>query len=128
MGFAPQGTAEAKVAEISKVADVVNELSDTVASTTSTLAAGGEYTSDAFTVDGWRTIVGNVYSDVPGKLIVEQRSDGANWDAREEIPYGGGRRVPFEVQVVGNEARVRYVNNSYSAQSDFRLHVRLRRV
>lgn len=103
----------------------LNPLSDIKAFTTTTLAAGATFTSPTFPTQGFGRIVGSCFADVAGTLRIEQRNDGANWDARNEISYGAGSLLAFDVAVVGNEARIVYVNGA-TAQATFRLYSRLR--
>lgn len=104
-----------------------NELSDIVASTTTPLGANATYTSPQFVTAGWGKIVGSCYADQPGTLRVEQRNDGVNWDVRSEFSYSAGALLGFSVEVVGNEARIVFINGA-TAQTVFRLYCRLRRV
>lgn len=117
----------AKSTDVSAVRDRINELSDVVSFTTTPLAAGASFTGTAFTVAGWGRIVGSCYSDQAGTLRVEQRNDGVNWDVRSEFSYSAGALLGFSVEVVGNEARIVFINGA-TAQTVFRLYCRLRRI
>jgi hypothetical protein len=104
-----------------------NKVSAIVASTTALLAAAGEYISDAFSLESNGRIIGSCFADQDGTLYIEQRNDGTNWDIRSEFTYTASDRLGFSVEVVGNEARIRFVNGG-TPQGTFRLNARLRRV
>jgi len=105
----------------------LNGLSAVLDSTTAVLAIDGVFTGVTMPAAGWGRIVGSCYADVAGTLRVEQRNDGVNWDVRSSFAYAAGDLMGFSVEVVGNEARVVYVNGA-TAQTAFRLHVRARRI
>ena len=117
----------AKSVDVSAVRDRINELSAVVSYTTTPLAAGASFTGTAFSTAGWGRIVGSCYSDQGGTLYVDQRNDGLNWDVRSAFSYAAGSLMGFSVEVVGNEARLVYVNGA-TAQTVFRLYCRLRRI
>ena len=114
-------------ATLAAVRDRINELSAVLDSTTAVLAAAGTFTGLTLAVSGYGRIVGSCYADVAGTLRVEQRNDGTNFDVRSEFAYAAGALLGFSVEVVGNEARLVYVNGA-TAQLAFRLYTRARRI
>lgn len=105
----------------------VNDLSAIQDSSIVALGGGAVYTGAAFNADGWGRIVGSILADQNGTLNVEQRNDGVNWDVVAAIAYTANIQQGYSIEVVGNEARLRYVNGGV-AQAVFRLYGRLRRM
>ena len=95
-------------------------------STTTTLAANGEWTSSSVDCLGARPYTTKIYiicySDVDGTIYVEYSPDNSNWDGSESISYTGGSTPAITpVKVKGRYARIRYVNGA-TAQTTFRLY------
>ena len=108
-------------------AEIKNKVSAVLDSTIIPLVAADTYTGGAFTVDEYARIVGSIYSDVAGMLYVDQRNDGVNWDVMTTIPYTAAAKAGFSVEVVGIQARLRYVNGAVN-QAAFQLYARARRI
>ena len=104
-----------------------NKVSAVLDSTVAALGIAGTYTGAAFGVESYARIIGSCYSDVAGTLYIEQRNDGTNWDVQSSFAYAAGELMGFSVEVVGNEARIRYTNGGV-AQTTFRLYARARRI
>ena len=93
-----------------------------IGSTTTPLAASGEWTSPVDSLMETGRIVGSVYADVDGTLYVEQSPDNSNWDIVDSFSITGGSGIGFSVEKVAQYARVRYVNGA-TDQTVFRLYV-----
>jgi hypothetical protein len=106
---------------------MANDLSDVKVSTTTPLDADATFTSSSFETAGYGKIVGSVFADQPGTLHVDQSNDETNWDSRSTFSISANTATGFVVDVVGNYARIVYENGS-TAQTVFRLYVRLRRI
>jgi len=106
---------------------ITNDLSDLVASTTTPLGANASFTSPTFDLNGWGKIVGSVFTNQPGTLKIQQSNDGINFDAESVFSITSNTPTGFIVDVVGNIGRVVYTNGA-TAQTIFRLFVRLRRI
>jgi hypothetical protein len=98
----------------------------TYVSTTTTLAAGGSWTS------AWIDCLGSMprakkiyitcYSDQSGTIYIDYSPDGTNVDGSESISYTGGTTPAIAaVEVKGRYARIRYVNGT-TDQTVFRLY------
>jgi len=117
------------VSAVSQVvsAEFKNKISAIVASTIIPLAAGATYISSAFSLEDSARIIGSCFADQDGTLYIEQRNDSINWDVRSEFTYTASERLGFSVEVVANEARIRFVNGA-TPQGAFRFYARLRRI
>lgn len=117
------------VSAVSQVisAEFKNKISAIVASTTAILGADASYVGSAFALEDSARIIGSCFANQAGTLYVEQRNDGTNWDVQSEFTYAASERLGFSVEIVGNEARIRFTNGGV-AQTIFRLYARLRRV
>jgi hypothetical protein len=94
--------------------------------TTTTLAAGGTWTSAWVDCLGSppraRRIYTTLYSDQSGTMFIDYSPDGTNVDASESYSYTGGSTYAIgPIEVKGRYARVRYVNGN-TDQSVFRLY------
>jgi len=92
-------------------------------STTTPLLADATFTGEAVMTNGFGIIYVNVYSDqasATNGLIVEQSTDGTNWDFNDiyTIPATTGKT--FSVQPSGRYIRVKYINGD-TDQTEFRL-------
>jgi len=67
------------------------------------------YTSNTHVVSHFRYIVGHVFSDQDGIQYVEFSRDGTNWYGQGECAYTGGDNKGYQVPVLGNYMRVRFV-------------------
>lgn len=92
-----------------------------IGSTTTPLAASGEWISPVDSLMETGRIVGSVYADVDGTLYVEQSPDNTNWDIVDSFSITGGSGIGFSVEKVAQYARVRYVNGA-ADQTVFRLY------
>jgi hypothetical protein len=68
-------------------------------------------------------IVGLVFSDVAGSLLVEQGIDGTNWDYDTTIAVSANTGVAFKHDVYAPYVRLTYTNGA-TPQTAFRLHAR----
>lgn len=92
------------------------------ASTSIPLAANGTYTSSTESTSYTGRIVGTVFADVGGTLIIEQSPDNTNWDLQDSYSVQANVGLGFSVEKVASYARVRYVNGP-TAQTVFRLYI-----
>jgi len=97
-------------------------------STSATLTSGATFTGSATEVLKYGIIFINVKSDVASDtdgLIIEQSSDGVNWDHDDvyTVPAGVGKN--YSINPYAKYIRVKYVNGS-SNQSYFRLQTLLK--
>lgn len=91
-------------------------------STTTALGASGTYTTATpFSLTPYKTIVGSVYSDQSGTLLVEQSWDNTNWDVQSSISVTGGTGQGFDITIVAPKGRLSYTNGT-AAQTVFRLY------
>jgi hypothetical protein len=109
-------------------AEMKNFVSAVKDSTTTVLGDGATYTGDEFSTVEYGKIIGSCYANRAGTLYVDQRNDGTNWDIRDTFNYAAADTLGFEVDVLGNEARVVFTNDAGAAQTAFRLYARLRRM
>lgn len=96
-------------------------------STTAALAASAAYTSSSYPSAGWGRIVGTVFADQAGTLLVEQSSDNANWDTSSSFAVTASTGLGYSVEVVAPYWRLNYTNGA-TAQTTFRLYGWLRRI
>lgn len=92
------------------------------ASTSIPLAANGTYTSSTESTSYTGRIVGTVFADAAGTLIIEQSPDSTNWDLQDSYSVQANVGLGFSVEKVASYARVRYVNGP-TAQTVFRLYI-----
>ena len=103
-----------------------NDLKGPIVYTTTPLDANQTFTSDLFSTAGYGKIVGTVYSDQDGILLVGQSPDGTNIDCISTFYISANGEYGFVVDVVAPYFSVKYINGSV-AQNVFRLYVFLRR-
>jgi hypothetical protein len=104
-----------------------NDLKGPIVYTTTPLDANQSFTSDLYSTSGYGKIVGTVYTDQDGVLLVGQSPDGTNIDCISRFEIIGGGNWGFVVDVVAPYFGIKYINGSV-AQTVFRLYVFLRRV
>lgn len=97
-------------------------------STSTPLAGGGSFTGTATDISKYGIVFINVYADVASAtdgLVIEQSSDGTNWDHDDSytIPAGTGKN--FSINPYAQYMRIRYTNGA-GAQSAFRLQTILK--
>src|SRR5688572_30165098 len=68
-------------------------------------------------------VVGLVFADQAGSLIIEQSADGSNWDLQETIAVVANTGQGFKKDLYAPYVRVRYVNGA-TPQTVFRLTAR----
>jgi hypothetical protein len=91
-------------------------------STTTALAANGTYTTpSAFSLSGYDKIVGSVFADQAGTLLIEQSWDGTHWDVVSTVNVSANSGQGFSIDVVAPNGRLVYTNGS-TAQTTFRLY------
>jgi len=96
--------------------------------TTAPLGASDPFTSDVLDVGGNARLTGTVFSDQGGTLVVQQSSDGANWDTDSQtVTVTGGTGAEFSVEIVAPYAQLVYTNGA-TAQTEFRLYAFTRSV
>lgn len=116
-----------RIGTVNTIQETYNKLSSVLDSTTTTLLASESYEGASFTSGGYAWIVGSLYADQDGTLKIQQSNDGTSWDVEDSISYTAEEKTGFSYEVVGNTARVVYVNGA-TDQTVFRLYVRARRV
>lgn len=119
--------AASETQSFSITSELKNKVSAIVDSTTTALGIALTYTGTAFSLEEYGRIIGNCFANQDGTLYIDQRNDGTNWDVRSTIAYTANDPMGFTVEVVGNEARVVFLNGGV-AQATFRLYARLRRI
>lgn len=119
--------AASETQSFSITAELKNKISAIVDSTIAALGIAATYTGAAFSVEEYGRIIGSCFADQDGTLYIDQRNDGTNWDYRETIAYTANELIGFSIEVMGNEARIVFLNGAV-AQTAFRLFARLRRV
>lgn len=95
--------------------------------TTTALAANGVYTSPQMSIKGYARITGTMYSDQSGTLLVNQSSDGVNYDVDSSIALTASTPTSFSVEIVAPYAELKFTNGA-TAQTTFRLYSFLRRI
>ena len=103
-----------------------NDLKGPIVYTTTPLGANESFTSDLYSTAGYGKIVGTVFSDQDGTLLIGQSPDGTNIDCISTFYIFANGAYGFVVDVVAPYFSVKYENGS-QAQSVFRLYVFLRR-
>lgn len=92
-------------------------------SSTTPLTSGATFTGTATLTNGYGIIYINVYSDVASAtdgLVIEQSSDGTNWDFDDTYTIPAATGKTFSVQPAGRYVRVKYTNGGTN-QTEFRL-------
>jgi hypothetical protein len=115
------------VIESKKKVIIDNDLKGPIIYTTTPLGANQSFTSYLYPTAGYGKIVGTVYSDQDGILLVGQSPDGTNIDCISRFEIIGGGNWGFVVDVVAPYFSVRYINGNI-AQTVFRLYVFLRKL
>lgn len=68
------------------------------------------------------TLEGIVFSNLAGKVFIDQSGDGKNWDFTEEVAASAGVGKSFNVALVASYWRLRYKNTSTTEnQTTFRI-------
>lgn len=98
-------------------------------STIAPLAANGVYTSGSVPAAGagGATIVGTVFSDQPGTVVVQQSYDETHWDVQNSLPVTANVGVEINEPLYAPYFRVVYTNGA-TTQTVFRLYVALQDV
>lgn len=91
-------------------------------STTTPLAANATYVSAVESYLSTYKIVGTVFADASGTLIIEQSQDNTNWDYQTTFSVTANTGLAFNVEKVAQYTRARYVNGT-TAQTVFRLYI-----
>jgi len=68
-----------------------------------------------------KRVMGTCKSDQSGTLYVEQSADSSNWDFISSFTVTGGTGIGFEVTLIAQYCRMRYVNGA-TPQTYFRLY------
>lgn len=119
--------ASSEAQSFAMAAEMLNEVSAALDTSTANLGIGATYTGPAFSTDQYGRIIGSCFADEAGTLHIDQRNDGINWDVRSTIVYPASALTGFSVEVVANQARAVFVNGAV-AQTVFRLITKLRRI
>ena len=92
-------------------------------STTTPLTAGSTWTGTAHETNGYGILYINVFSNVASAtdgLVIEQSTDGTNWDFDDTYTIPANTGKTFSVQPAGKFFRVKYTNGGTN-QTVFRL-------
>jgi len=92
-------------------------------STSTPLSAGATFTGTSVLTNGYGILYVSVYSDVASAtdgLVIEQSTDGTNWDFDDTYTVPADTGKTFSIQPAGRYVRVKYTNGS-SDQTQFRL-------
>lgn len=92
-------------------------------STETPLLADGVFTGEAVLTNGYGIVYVSVYSDVASAtdgLVVEQSTDGTNWDFNDTYTVPADTGKTFSIQPAGRYIRVTYTNGG-TDQTAFRL-------
>lgn len=93
--------------------------------TVTPLGISGVYTSAQFSTAGFGRVIGTVFSDQAGTLVIQQSSDGINYDASTSVNVAASTKTSFSVEVVAPYVQLVYTNGT-TAQTVFRLYSFLR--
>lgn len=84
------------------------------------LTKNSTWTSNTGLRERHDTVQGIAFSDQGGTLLVDQSSDGVNWDVSDSFTITGGTGKEFLVQLYGPYWRLRYTNGG-TDQTAFRI-------
>ena len=102
------------------VEDVYDIVSSNNSSTTN-LSAGATFTGSADDVANMATIIVSLFANQTCTLIVDQSSNGINWDISDTYALAASSGESFSIAAVASYARIRVTNTSGSATTAFRL-------
>lgn len=95
-------------------------------SSTDNLLAGGTFTGETTSTLGVAGIQVSLHTDQNCSVYVEQSPNGTNWDISDYFRYFSGlNNFGVTVQAISSYVRVRVVNVSLSATTEFRLQTAL---
>lgn len=92
-------------------------------SSTTTLGAGATFTGTSKMTNGYGILYVNVFSDVASAtdgLVIEQSTDGTNWDFTDTFTIPANTGKTFSIQPAGRFFRIKYTNGGVD-QTEFRL-------
>lgn len=83
-----------------------------------------ELVQGPFQTDRAQKIVGSVFADQAGELLVQQSFDGENWDIQDKIAVSASTGTKIEVTIIAPVWRLKFVNTTNTKQKKFRLYAR----
>ena len=92
----------------------------TTNSTNSVLLASASFTGTSEDVSTYSSVVVTMYSDQAGSCLIQQSSDGTNWDILKRVVTVAGTQCVIEQTILAKYLRVVYTNGSVD-QTAFRL-------
>ena len=112
---------------MSRLLPAARGLIDSNNSSTTTLAGGATFTGTITDITDYGIGFVSVYSDQDSAtdgLVIEQSTDGTNFDHSDEYTITGGNGKNFAINLHANYIRVSYTNGG-SGQTAFRLQLKL---
>ena len=93
-------------------------------STTTVLDASATFTGTTTDVSGWSSVSVSVFSEEAGTLILQESSNGTNWDLSSSLSITGGIAASYSRVLESKYYRTRYTNGG-DDQTVFRLQTKL---
>lgn len=95
-------------------------IADTLDYTSTLLAAAASYTGSTRRTDQYERLTGTIKTDKDSTALIQQSSDGTNWDYETTIAVTAGTGAAFNVDVVGLFARIKITNDAGTDQTYLR--------
>jgi len=93
---------------------------DTLDYTATLLVAAAVYTGNTRRIDQYEKLTGTIITDQNGTALIQQSSDGTNWDYETSLSLTAGTGAAFNVDAVGLFARIKITNTAGADQTYLR--------